>query len=40
MAFVFYALALPEQATAAFGWLFPRLTEGFDWFFLGRPTSS
>ena len=35
MAFVFYALALPEQASAAFGWLRPWLTSTFDWFFLG-----
>ncbi|MEM8959266.1 MAG: BCCT family transporter [Pseudomonadota bacterium] len=35
VAFVFYALALPEQATAIFGWLRPTLTSTFDWFFLG-----
>ena len=35
VAFVFYALALPEQATAFFGWLRPWLTSTFDWFFLG-----
>jgi len=35
MAFVFYALALPEQASAVFGWLRPWLTSTFDWFFLG-----
>ncbi|WP_417681716.1 BCCT family transporter [Roseibium sp.] len=35
MAFVFYALALPEQAGALFGWLRPWLTSTFDWFFLG-----
>ncbi|MEX5728538.1 BCCT family betaine/carnitine transporter [Rhodovulum iodosum] len=35
MAFVFYALALPEQAEAVFGWLRPALTSTFDWFFLG-----
>ena len=35
MAFVFYALALPEQAGAIFGWLRPALTNTFDWFFLG-----
>jgi len=35
MAFVFYALALPEQAGAIFGWLRPALTNIFDWFFLG-----
>ncbi|MBL3564709.1 BCCT family transporter [Rhodovulum sulfidophilum] len=34
MAFVFYALALPEQAGAVFGWLRPFLTSTFDWFFL------
>jgi betaine/carnitine transporter, BCCT family len=34
VAFVFYALALPEQATAFFGWLRPALTSTFDWFFL------
>ena len=34
MAFVFYALALPEQAGALFGWLRPWLTSTFDWFFL------
>ncbi len=35
VAFVFYALALPEQASALFGWLRPWLTSTFDWFFLG-----
>ena len=35
VAFVFYALALPEQAGAVFGWLRPWLTSTFDWFFLG-----
>ena len=34
VAFVFYALALPEQAGALFGWLRPFLTSNFDWFFL------
>lgn len=34
MAFVFYALALPEQAGTFFGWLRPFLTSTFDWFFL------
>ncbi|SON55348.1 Glycine betaine transporter OpuD [Hartmannibacter diazotrophicus] len=34
VAFVFYALALPEQAGAVFGWLRPWLTSTFDWFFL------
>ncbi len=35
IAFVFYALALPEQAGTFFGWLRPWLTSTFDWFFLG-----
>ncbi|THH38676.1 BCCT family transporter [Aliishimia ponticola] len=35
VAFVFYALALPEQAEAVFGALRPWLTSTFDWFFLG-----
>ncbi|MBZ4023965.1 BCCT transporter [Rhodobacter sp. TJ_12] len=34
VAFVFYALALPEQAAEIFGWLRPALTSSFDWFFL------
>ncbi len=34
VAFVFYALALPEQASEFFGWLRPALTSNFDWFFL------
>ncbi len=34
VAFVFYALALPEQASTFFGWLRPALTSTFDWFFL------
>ncbi|PTV94533.1 BCCT family betaine/carnitine transporter [Rhodobacter aestuarii] len=34
VAFVFYALALPEQAASIFGWLRPALTSSFDWFFL------
>ena len=34
VAFVFYALALPEQAESFFGWLRPALTSTFDWFFL------
>lgn len=34
LAFVFYALALPEQSAAFFGWLRPFLTSSFDWFFL------
>ena len=33
--FVFYTLALPEQAASVFSWLFSSVTEGFDWFFLG-----
>jgi BCCT family betaine/carnitine transporter len=33
--FVFYTLALPEQAGALFAWLFAATTQGFDWFFLG-----
>ena len=32
--FVFYALALPEQAASVFSWLFSAVTKGFDWFFL------
>ena len=35
VAFVFYTLALPEQAGEAFSWLFGAVTKGFDWFFLG-----
>lgn len=35
VAFVFYALALPEQSGALFTWLFGTVTKGFDWFFLG-----
>ena len=34
IAFVFYTLALPEQAGAAFSWMFTVVTTGFDWFFL------
>ncbi|ETA52934.1 BCCT family transporter [Ponticoccus alexandrii] len=34
VAFVFYALALPEQASSFFGWLRPALTSTFDWFFM------
>jgi len=34
MAFVFYALALPQQASEIFGALRPWLTSTFDWFFL------
>ncbi|WP_425052777.1 BCCT family transporter [Psychromarinibacter sp. S121] len=35
VAFVFYTLALPEQAGSVFSWLFSAVTKGFDWFFLG-----
>ena len=35
IAFVFYTLALPEQAGSAFSWMFSAVTKGFDWFFLG-----
>ncbi len=35
VAFVFYALALPEQSASFFGWLRPATTSTFDWFFLG-----
>ncbi len=35
VAFVFYALALPEQSTALFSWLRPAVTSTFDWFFIG-----
>ena len=35
VAFVFYTLALPDQAGAVFSWLFSATTKGFDWFFLG-----
>ncbi|TCO70622.1 BCCT family transporter [Rhodovulum euryhalinum] len=35
VAFVFYTLALPDQANAFFGWLRPFLTSTFDWFFMG-----
>ncbi|MAX73185.1 MAG: BCCT transporter [Nioella sp.] len=35
VAFVFYTLALPEQAGDVFSWLFAQVTQGFDWFFLG-----
>lgn len=34
VAFVFYALALPEHSAALFGWLRPAVTANFDWFFL------
>ncbi|NIZ08678.1 BCCT family transporter [Pseudooceanicola sp. HF7] len=35
VAFVFYTLALPEQAGSGFTWLFSTVTTSFDWFFLG-----
>ncbi|GHG95448.1 BCCT family transporter [Pseudodonghicola xiamenensis] len=35
VAFVFFTLALPDQADAAFAWLFSFATKTFDWFFLG-----
>ncbi|MFW2541609.1 BCCT family transporter [Primorskyibacter sp. 2E107] len=35
IAFVFYTLALPEQAGSVFSWLFSAVTKGFDWFFIG-----
>ena len=35
VAFVFYTLALPDQAGSVFSWLFGAVTKGFDWFFLG-----
>jgi len=35
VAFVFYALALPEQSTNLFSWLRPAVTSTFDWFFIG-----
>jgi BCCT family betaine/carnitine transporter len=35
IAFVFYTLALPEQAGSAFSAMFSWVTKGFDWFFLG-----
>ena len=34
VAFVFYTLALPEQAGGVFSWMFATVTTGFDWFFL------
>ena len=34
VAFVLFALALPEQSEALFGWLRPAVTSTFDWFFL------
>ncbi|MZR13846.1 BCCT family transporter [Maritimibacter sp. DP07] len=35
IAFVFYTLALPDQAGSAFSAMFSWVTKGFDWFFLG-----
>ncbi|WP_138465382.1 BCCT family transporter [Poseidonocella sp. HB161398] len=35
VAFVFYTLALPDQAGALFSAMFDFVTKGFDWFFLG-----
>ncbi|MEM1428449.1 MAG: BCCT family transporter [Pseudomonadota bacterium] len=35
MAFVFYTLALPDQAGAVFSAMFSFVTKTFDWFFLG-----
>ncbi|MCL3882482.1 BCCT family transporter [Marivita sp. GX14005] len=34
VAFVFYTLALPEQAGAMFSWSFDVVTKTFDWFFI------
>ncbi len=34
IAFVFFALALPDQANVMFTWLFNFVTKSFDWFFL------
>ncbi|SEL31587.1 BCCT family transporter [Roseovarius nanhaiticus] len=34
VAFVFFALALPDQANAMFSWSFDFVTKTFDWFFL------
>ncbi len=34
VAFVFFALALPEQANQIFNWLRPAITSTFDWLFL------
>ncbi len=34
VAFTFYTLVLPDQATSLFSWLFASVTQGFDWFFL------
>jgi BCCT family betaine/carnitine transporter len=35
IAFVIFTLALPEAASAIFGWLFSAVTTSFDWVFLG-----
>ncbi len=35
VAFVFYTLALPEQASSAFSWMFSFTTKNFDWFLIG-----
>ncbi|MAA98305.1 MAG: BCCT transporter [Stappia sp.] len=34
VAFVLYALLVPQQASDLFGWLRPALTNTFDWFFM------
>jgi BCCT family betaine/carnitine transporter len=34
IAFVLYALLVPQQASDLFGWLRPALTNTFDWFFM------
>ncbi|WP_299813273.1 BCCT family transporter [uncultured Jannaschia sp.] len=34
IAFTFYTLALPDQASSLFTYLFGAVTKGFDWFFL------
>ncbi len=34
VAFVFYTLALPEQAGRVFSWMFSTVTQSFDWFFI------
>ncbi|MEP3331304.1 BCCT family transporter [Sedimentitalea sp.] len=34
VAFVLYALVMPEHSAALFGWLRPAVTSTFDWFFL------
>jgi betaine/carnitine transporter, BCCT family len=35
MAFVFYTIALPEQASGVFSWMFDFTTKNFDWFLIG-----